>query len=88
MCVCVCVCVCWQLCFHLPARAEGCPWRLLYSSEKHGFSLNTLYRCMNRVDAPILLVIEDDSNQVTRIGSSVSATRLAATGTDMPFDIT
>jgi hypothetical protein len=28
----------------LPPRAEGYPWVNIYSSEKHGFSLSTLYR--------------------------------------------
>uniref|UniRef100_A0A0K0D1R2 Oxidation resistance protein 1 n=1 Tax=Angiostrongylus cantonensis TaxID=6313 RepID=A0A0K0D1R2_ANGCA len=28
----------------LPPRAEGYPWMSIYNSEKHGFSLTTLYR--------------------------------------------
>jgi hypothetical protein len=56
-----------QLCYNLPARAEGCPWYLIYSSDKHGFSLHTLYRSMSRTDAPSLLVVKDDSNQVILI---------------------
>ncbi|VDL69837.1 unnamed protein product [Nippostrongylus brasiliensis] len=28
----------------LPPRAEGYPWVSIYNSEKHGFSLTTLYR--------------------------------------------
>lgn len=30
----------------LPAKAEGYPWRRIYSSFDHGFSLRTLYRKM------------------------------------------
>ena len=31
----------------LPPRAEGYPWVNIYSSDKHGFSLATLYRKMS-----------------------------------------
>lgn len=48
----------------LPARAEGYPWTLVYSSDKHGFSLKTLYRSMSMIDSPILLIIKDTNNQV------------------------
>ncbi|ELU17867.1 hypothetical protein CAPTEDRAFT_218966 [Capitella teleta] len=53
-----------RLCFHLPARAEGYPWNLVYSSDRHGFSLKTLYRNMNDIDSPILLVIKDTRDHV------------------------
>lgn len=33
-----------QIAETLPPRAEGYPWVLIYNSEKHGFSLATLYR--------------------------------------------
>ena len=55
-----------QLCLHLPARAEGYPWTLIYSSEKHGFILKTLYRTMQKIDCPVLIVIKDTASQVTR----------------------
>ncbi|KAH7636295.1 tbc and lysm domain containing protein [Dermatophagoides farinae] len=44
---------------HLPARAEGYAWTLIYSTSQHGFSLNTLYRDMKHFDSPVLLIIED-----------------------------
>jgi hypothetical protein len=50
---------CEQLCKHLPARAEGYSWTLIYSSAKHGFSLKTLYREMTKFESPVLMVIED-----------------------------
>ncbi|KAF7638749.1 TLDc domain-containing protein [Meloidogyne graminicola] len=46
----------------LPPRAEGYPWVNIYSSEKHGFSLATLYRRMSEWKeemSPVLLVIRD-----------------------------
>jgi len=49
---------------HLPARAEGSSWHLLYSSSVHGYSLRTLYRQMMGVDSPILLVVMDAQHHV------------------------
>ncbi|KAI5693546.1 hypothetical protein M8J75_001162 [Diaphorina citri] len=46
-----------QLCRHLPARAEGYSWTLVFSTSQHGFSLSSLYRKMNRIESPILLVV-------------------------------
>ncbi|KRX81344.1 Oxidation resistance protein 1, partial [Trichinella sp. T6] len=46
----------------LPARAQGYPWVLVYSSELHGFALSTLYRHMAMFKdcmSPSLLVIRD-----------------------------
>lgn len=53
-----------QLCQHLPARAEGYTWSLLYSTSKHGFSLKSLYREMAKIDSPILMVIQDTKGSV------------------------
>ncbi|XP_049802149.1 oxidation resistance protein 1 isoform X6 [Schistocerca nitens] len=53
-----------KLCRHLPARAEGYVWTLVFSTSQHGFSLNSMYRKMNRLESPILLVIEDTENNV------------------------
>ncbi|XP_063918186.1 oxidation resistance protein 1 isoform X4 [Zophobas morio] len=52
------------LCRHLPARAEGYSWTLVFSTSQHGFSLNSMYRKMYKLESPILLVIEDTDNNV------------------------
>ncbi|KAE9412987.1 hypothetical protein Angca_010141 [Angiostrongylus cantonensis] len=51
----------------LPPRAEGYPWMSIYNSEKHGFSLTTLYRKMIEFDedlSPVLLIIRDTREHV------------------------
>ncbi|KAF6203947.1 hypothetical protein GE061_002285 [Apolygus lucorum] len=53
-----------QLSRHLPARAEGYTWTLVFSTSQHGFSLNSLYRKMANIQSPILMVIEDTFNNV------------------------
>lgn len=53
-----------KLCSHLPARAEGYSWSLVFSTSQHGFSLNSLYRKMQRLESPILIVIEDTEHNV------------------------
>ncbi|XP_052003132.1 nuclear receptor coactivator 7-like [Xyrauchen texanus] len=53
-----------QLMNHIPARTQGYPWKLLYSTAEHGTSLNTLYRHMADIDRPVLMVIKDMDNQV------------------------
>ncbi|CAL1684367.1 unnamed protein product [Lasius platythorax] len=53
-----------QLCRHLPARAEGYQWTLVFSTSQHGFSLNSMYRKMSKIESPILLVIEDTEGNV------------------------
>ncbi|XP_043472951.1 oxidation resistance protein 1 isoform X4 [Leptopilina heterotoma] len=53
-----------HLCRHLPARAEGYVWTLVFSTSQHGFSLNSMYRKMAKVESPILLVIEDTEGNV------------------------
>ncbi|GAB1868952.1 Oxidation resistance protein 1 [Camponotus japonicus] len=53
-----------QLCHHLPARAEGYQWTLVFSTSQHGFSLNSMYRKMAKIESPILLVIEDTEGNV------------------------
>ena len=54
-----------HLCRHLPARAEGYLWTLVFSTSQHGFSLNSMYRKMAKVESPILLVIEDTEGNVS-----------------------
>ncbi|XP_017782907.1 PREDICTED: oxidation resistance protein 1 isoform X4 [Nicrophorus vespilloides] len=53
-----------SLCRHLPARAEGYVWTLAFSTSQHGFSLNSMYRKMHKLESPILLVIQDTDNNV------------------------
>ncbi|KAL8186482.1 UNVERIFIED_CONTAM: Nuclear receptor coactivator 7 [Gekko kuhli] len=53
-----------QLARCLPARVQGYPWRLVYSTQEHGTSLKTLYRKSASLDSPVLLVIKDMDNQV------------------------
>lgn len=56
-----------QLCDVLPARAQGYPWILIYSSELHGFSLSTMYRNMASWQdelSPTLLIIKDSNQAV------------------------
>uniref|UniRef100_A0ABM5GCJ1 Oxidation resistance protein 1 n=1 Tax=Pogona vitticeps TaxID=103695 RepID=A0ABM5GCJ1_9SAUR len=49
---------------HLPPRTIGYPWRLVYSTAKHGMSLKTLYRTMIGLDTPVLMVIKDSDGQI------------------------
>ena len=51
--------ICTALVAHLPARAQGYPWTLIYSTSAHGFSLKTLYRKMLTIDSPTLFIIKD-----------------------------
>lgn len=53
-----------QLAARLPARVQGYPWRLAYSTVVHGTSLKTLYRNLGELDCPVLLVIKDMNDQV------------------------
>nr|XP_031360241.1 nuclear receptor coactivator 7 isoform X2 [Lonchura striata domestica] len=53
-----------QLARRLPARVQGYPWRLAYSTLEHGTSLKTLYRRSAALDSPVLLVIKDMDNQI------------------------
>ncbi|XP_054474510.1 nuclear receptor coactivator 7 isoform X2 [Anoplopoma fimbria] len=53
-----------KLACRLPARVQMYPWRLAYSTVKHGTSLKTLYRSLADVDSPVLLVIKDMDNQI------------------------
>uniref|UniRef100_UPI0037E80421 nuclear receptor coactivator 7 n=1 Tax=Semicossyphus pulcher TaxID=241346 RepID=UPI0037E80421 len=53
-----------KLACRLPARVQGYPWRLAYSTVRHGTSLKTLYRSLADVDSPVLLVVKDMDNQI------------------------
>lgn len=49
---------------HMPARAQGYPWQLVYSTAIHGSSLKTLYRNLAGLESPVLLVIKDMQKKV------------------------
>ena len=51
----------------MPARVEGHRWRLAYSHDEHGFSLNTLYRNMCEFDSATLVVVQDDQDNVSLV---------------------
>ncbi|XP_052442442.1 nuclear receptor coactivator 7 isoform X2 [Carassius gibelio] len=53
-----------KLSTRLPARVQGYPWHLVYSTVVHGTSLKTLYRNLMDVDCPVLMVIKDMDNQI------------------------
>ncbi|CAG09157.1 unnamed protein product, partial [Tetraodon nigroviridis] len=53
-----------KLSCRLPARVQGYPWSLVYSTVKHGTSLKTLYRSLADVDSPVLLVVKDTDNRI------------------------
>ncbi|XP_042304059.1 nuclear receptor coactivator 7 isoform X2 [Sceloporus undulatus] len=53
-----------QLARCLPARVQGYPWRLVYSTQEHGTSLKTLYRKSTSLDSPVLLIVKDMDNQI------------------------
>ena len=53
-----------KLACNLPAMMEGLSWNLLYSTENHGFSLNTLFRKLAHFDSAAFLIIQDVSDNV------------------------
>ncbi|XP_052765571.1 oxidation resistance protein 1-like isoform X4 [Mya arenaria] len=53
-----------ELSLEMPGRTIGYPWTLIYSTDKHGFSLKTLYRYMRDLDSPILIAAKDTNNHV------------------------
>lgn len=69
-----------QLCRHLPARAEGYQWTLVFSTSQHGFSLNSMYRKMAKIESPILLVIEDTEGNVSFLFLNLSCRSIQLVG--------
>uniref|UniRef100_A0A4W4E8S7 Oxidation resistance protein 1 n=1 Tax=Electrophorus electricus TaxID=8005 RepID=A0A4W4E8S7_ELEEL len=53
-----------KLAKYLPPRTIGYPWTLAFSTAKHGMSIKTLYRIMQGLDSPVLLVIKDSDGQL------------------------
>lgn len=45
----------------------GYVWTLVFSTSQHGFSLNSMYRKMTRIESPILMVIQDTEQNVSYI---------------------
>jgi len=48
----------------LPSRLVGCAWRQVFCTDRHGFSLGSLYRKFQEETSPSLLVIEDTCDNV------------------------
>ncbi|XP_073166041.1 TLD domain-containing protein 2 isoform X1 [Lepidochelys kempii] len=61
-----------QLVPHLPPRVTGYPWNLLYCTARDGFSLKSMYRSMNKLSSPVLLVIRDTDRQMFGAFSSTT----------------
>ncbi|XP_076844156.1 nuclear receptor coactivator 7b isoform X2 [Brachyhypopomus gauderio] len=53
-----------KLVARLPARLQGCPWRLVYSTVVHGTSLKTLYRNLGQLEGPVMLAIKNMEEQI------------------------
>lgn len=43
----------------MPCRLQSQPWRLTFSTNEHGYSLMTMFRLMENVEGPVLVVVKD-----------------------------
>lgn len=43
----------------MPPRLQSQPWRLTFSTEHQGYSLMTMYRQMENVEGPVLVVVKE-----------------------------
>ncbi|PIK40240.1 putative nuclear receptor coactivator 7 isoform X1 [Apostichopus japonicus] len=59
----------------LPPRTEGYNWAMIYNTASDGFSLQSLYRTMQDWECPVLLLLEDSSNNVSTKQNAVYVTR-------------
>ncbi len=50
---------------NLIPRAVGYAWIKSFGTEENGFSLKHLYRCLDQVETPCLIVVQDTANHVT-----------------------
>ena len=58
-----------KILLELPARVHGLIWKLIFSTEANGFSLNQLYRRSMEVDqdTPALLLVKDIEQNVIKL---------------------
>lgn len=73
----------------MPPKVDGCPWVLMYSTNKHGFNLNTLIRKVKDVTTPVLILIEPfpnktDKNRNVKLKNDIDETIFGAYLSDMP----
>ena len=65
-----------RLADHLPARIIGTTWRLLFSTETHGFSLSSLYRCVSVVSVSVFNSFYSGSSSLRRVARLCSVSRI------------
>ncbi|CAB1321223.1 unnamed protein product, partial [Coregonus sp. 'balchen'] len=63
-----------ELAKNLPPRTIGYHWSLAFSTNKHGMSIKTLYRAMQGLDTPVLMVIKDSDGHPFKVSDSFYGT--------------